>query len=590
MLEFAIDTEAFYHKKQGMDISSLGTYHYLRDPRADHYLMSVHNDEFEWVGHPKDFNWDLLHGAALVAHNMGYDGLVLERYRELGYFGPEIKFGPQHCTADLACYRAAPRTLAKASWGLLGVAVSKTVREKMDGKYFRDLSSDLKKEVVDYGAHDARIAWEIWKKWSPLWPEHEREVSRITREGGWRGVSLDHDRCTEYLSDLNEVCFDAESNIPWMEESEEKPLSSKFLAAYCRAQGIDVPESTAEDDERYEAWEEKYGAQFPIVGHLRTWRKANTLRKKLKVAINRIRPDNTMAVELKYFGAPATGRWSGAGKFNFQNLPKNPFPGKRHQIDLRSCITAPEGSTLVTADLSQIEPRCINWLCGNEALLGQVRDGYSVYEAHAIASKMWNGEKGTFKQNKELYALAKAHYLGLGYGMGWERFITTAKVQAGLTFTEVQSRKVVAEYRANNKKVVKLWENLEKDYKKSVRGDYTVELPSGRKINYFSVSALNYSFLKERGTDKRKKAWGGFICENITQATARDVMADMIVKIDQAGIPISFTVHDEIVCTVSEKEAKQAQAEIVRIMTTPPEWISDLPLGVESEITKRYKK
>lgn len=73
-------------------------------------------------------------------------------------------------------------------------------------------------------------------------------------------------------------------------------------------------------------------------------------------------------------------------------------------------LLAPEGHLLAAVDLSQIEPRVLNWLAGNHQLLQRIRDGFPIYEAHARDSMGWTG--GTLKkENPGLYSLAKARCL-----------------------------------------------------------------------------------------------------------------------------------------------------------------------------------
>jgi hypothetical protein len=61
-------------------------------------------------------------------------------------------------------------------------------------------------------------------------------------------------------------------------------------------------------------------------------------------------------------------------------------------------------------------------------MLEAMRQGYGVYEAFALTTDVWKGEKGTLKAtNKDLYALCKAQVLALGYGCGAEKFVYMAK-------------------------------------------------------------------------------------------------------------------------------------------------------------------
>jgi DNA polymerase len=49
-----------------------------------------------------------------------------------------------------------------------------------------------------------------------------------------------------------------------------------------------------------------------------------------------------------------------------------------------------------------------------------------------------------------------------------------------------------------------------------------------------------------------KGIWGGVYTENLTQAVARDVLADAMLRADAAGFPIVLHVHDAVVCEVPE--------------------------------------
>ena len=88
-----------------------------------------------------------------------------------------------------------------------------------------------------------------------------------------------------------------------------------------------------------------------------------------------------------------------------------------------------------------------------------------------------------------------------------------------------------------------------------------------------------------RGTDRRP-----FIVSNCVQATARDVFAEGLLRIERAGIPILFHCHDEVVCEVPEDSAEDAAAEISRLMTTRPEWMPGIPLEAETQVSDRYCK
>lgn len=575
----AIDFESFYAK--GCDIGTLGAYHYLRHPKVEVYLVSVVTDDFEWVGHPKDFDWARLDGAFLVAHNLSFDGLVLAHLIERGIV-PPLKLAGSGCTANLSVYLGAPRNLAGATKQLLGLDVSKDMRAWMKGKTWEDaVAAGRAKEMRDYALRDARACFEIWKKYSGQWPQLEQELARLTMLAGWRGFNVDVDRVAEGIRTLDRILFDAEAKIPWA-DSDSKILSPKALGEACRAEGITPPPSLSEDDPACEAWEQTYGERYPWVGAMRDWRKANALREKLKTMQGRMREtDGCMGYGLKYFGGH-TGRWSGDAGFNVQNLPR----GESYGVDLRSCIVPRPGYEFVVCDLSQIEPRVLAWLCGDQALLDQLAAGVPLYEAHARMTMGWIGGN-LKKENPQLYSLAKARVLGLGYGCGPAKFVAVARIMGGIEITLAEAEKVVTEFRQSNRRITALWNRLQTDFRRSANGDYEIELPSGRRLTYRNVSGKGgWTAQTERG-GPRQYIYGGRLAENLTQSVARDVFAEALLRLARAGIDVVFHVHDEAVCEVPTGTGTE---EITRLMTVTPDWLPGCPLAAEADVTNRYCK
>jgi DNA polymerase bacteriophage-type len=84
----------------------------------------------------------------------------------------------------------------------------------------------------------------------------------------------------------------------------------------------------------------------------------------------------------------------------------------------------------------------------------------------------------------------------------------------------------------------------------------------------------------------RGKLWPGLACENVTQATAHDVLREALRVLD--GVVLH--VHDEVVLEVPEGEADEAAARLVEVMRTPPAWAGGLPLDCECKVMTRYGK
>ena len=84
------------------------------------------------------------------------------------------------------------------------------------------------------------------------------------------------------------------------------------------------------------------------------------------------------------------------------------------------------------------------------------------------------------------------------------------------------------------------------------------------------------------------ETYGGKLVENITQAVARDCLAEAIMRLEAAGYPVVFHVHDEVVIDCPEDRAKLE--DVVEIMAKPPAWAEGLLMGADGWVDAFYKK
>jgi len=266
---------------------------------------------------------------------------------------------------------------------------------------------------------------------------------------------------------------------------------------------------------------------------------------------------------------------------------------------------------MIVCDLSQIEPRVLAWITGNQPLLALLAGGMSPYEAFARTDMGWTGgdlkEAGkTDPAAKDLYQLAKIQILGLGYGCGWEKFITIA-AGYGVTLDEARSREIVATFREGNPLIAGddgIWRTLDNAFKRSRRdGIFEIGLPSGRKLTYRDVKNSIRLKTNEEGETvqewvttaevlrkdriQRVALYGGLLTENLIQAIARDVFATHILELNRQGLPPLFTVHDE---AVLEVEPDVTPRDIEHLMSKTPEWIPGCPIGAEAVEVPYYQK
>jgi DNA polymerase len=354
--------------------------------------------------------------------------------------------------------------------------------------------------------------------------------------------------------------------------------------------GIEPPASLAKTDVDAQKWIRVHGHKYKWVESVTNWRRINAIKKKLDSFEYATMPDDRYYGGIMYFGGH-TGRFSGSGgNLNLQNLPRDEMFG----VNMRNLITAPKGRKLVVVDLSQIEVRTLCWLSKDEETMAAIQASDDIYEAFAIQFGLWSKDKGVLKkEDVKLRHKVKALVLGCGYGAGAKRFAELY----GMPIEEAEE--AVELYRDRLHKVPRFWSNLDHRIKGAMsKRVLKLKIPSGRIMTYPKLEEIlnrgrpsNYLCRINRNGQLRKmNLWGGVLAENMSQALARDIFSHMMLEIDKAGIDIIFHVHDEVICECDENKAEETLQTIIKIMSTPPEWIPNIPLDAEGEILTKYQK
>lgn len=362
---------------------------------------------------------------------------------------------------------------------------------------------------------------------------------------------------------------------------------------------------------------------------------AKTSIKKYQAMVNGMGSDNRMRGLLQYYGANRTGRW--AGRFvQVQNLPKNILKdlglarnlvAEKEDIDyihmlygnvpnvlsqlIRTAFIAPKDSTFIVADFTSIEARVLAWLAKEQWKLDVFNGDGKIYEA--TASQMFNTPLS--KVDDPLRSKGKVAELALGYQGGPRALVKSGALKMGLTEEELP--KIVKLWRNASPNTVRFWYNVGNVAINTViegttasisqnirfsKGKNTmfIELPSSRKLSYvrpqIKINNFGSEALTYEGMNQTTKKWGqqdtygGKLVENITQAIARDCLAEAMLKLDTHGFKIVMHIHDEVVIEVSKSKAKEALKKINSIMSESIPWATGLPLGAKSYITDYYKK
>jgi len=594
MKKAVIDFESYYDDQVG--VSNLGNHNYFK--KADAYIVGIEIDGEITAGTIAEMG-PMMEQVAKDptvqpwAANSNFDQGWSDKY---GW-----KFQQDwRCVLDLGVYHQLPRDLARLSKQAIGGEMDKSIRDQMKGVRFEGLSKEEQDKVVQYCMEDVRRESLTIAALPPM-SAMEEAIAAHTRLQSRRGVYVDRALVLEDKGKLQQMHHDSFKAIPWHRQA--KPLSAVELARWCETEGIPTPRSTAKTSDECTLLMSQHPKLNEVMLALRRYRGSNMRLTKLETLLERVTEDNILPMDLFYCGAPHTRRWSSRG-FNIQNLDKEPLDcGNGTSVWTRNWIKPRPGYVFYIADYAQVEPRVLNWLAGNDALLDAIRSGgFSYYEAYARAARGWNGAAGTIKTEygKAKYTLLKNECLGCGFGMGAAKFVDYA-AQNGAVVSMAEAQRIVGDFRRRNPKIPQLWAKMDNIIRNAARDKdkhFAIDMPTGDTLQYFNVRQKKggyegFVIKGDYGHDSlQPRLWGGTLTENITQRMARDVMAEASLRIEQGGWPVAWTSHDEIIVEVRDTEADRAAAavELPRIMKQAPEWAPTLPLDVEATFEVCYTK
>jgi DNA polymerase len=303
-------------------------------------------------------------------------------------------------------------------------------------------------------------------------------------------------------------------------------------------------------------------------------------------------------VPLRYYGAHS-GRWSGQDSVNMQNLPsRGPDAGK-----IKKAIKAPPGHVVIDCDSAQIEARVLAWLAGQTDLVEAFERKEDVYKL--MASKIYGVP--TDQIDKQQRQVGKTVVLGAGYGVGHVKLQGFLKTQAGVEVTLDEAKRIIDTYRSSAYRIADLWKKASSALQFLISGQsFTVDTPGivrvvpGKGLTLPSGLFIQYPDLRSvrnAETDKQEfvytskglpvRIYGGKIVENFTQAIARCVVAEQMLRI-QKRYPVVLTVHDAAAIIAPKVEAVEAQAYVEECMSWVPTWAIGLPLACESGMGESY--
>ena len=337
--------------------------------------------------------------------------------------------------------------------------------------------------------------------------------------------------------------------------------------------------------------------------------------KKFDAALRQTSADSRLRGQLTWHGAH-TGRWTGSG-VQVHNLPKaqftreDPATGKAvhddvaertaildltlglgaDALDLKKLVRSMFLGPFTVVDYASIEARVIAWLAREEWALEAFRLDRDIYVETA--------ERMSTPTRKLSRSQGKVAVLALGYNGG----VKSLRVM-GAEGTDDELQQLVWQWRGANPAIVDFWKRLEVAFLSGgdlglvkverLGKDRTIVLPSGRRLVYHGVHSRWVETARGRRRRIYFKDWryggastdtyGGRLAENCTQAVARDVLGEALVRLHDAGHRVVGHVHDEILVEGSDVEA------VERLMVQAPRWAKGLPIAGEGFSCQRYRK
>jgi DNA polymerase bacteriophage-type len=622
------------------------TEEYIRDPRFKAFGACIHE-----YGSDKPTQWyrgDELKRilacypqstTAVLAHNAQFDVSILEWVYD---WHPSFIFDSLSMARALRGVEVGNSLMKLAQdFGLppKGAAVYNTNGHET-------LTPEMEQELADYCAHDVYLCEQIFTRLAVGYPAKELRLIDMTLKMYTRPVlQLDPNMLTDAILDEKEK---REALLQKLGVDETALASNPQFAALLKTLNVVPPTKTskttgketlalAKNDALFQTLLNSEREDVALLCEARLRVKSTTERTRAQRFLD-ISKRGALPVPLSYYGAQ-TGRWTASkgSAINMQNLKRGSF--------LRKAIMAPDGHQLVVGDLSQIEPRVLAWLSDYTAMLDIFRSGGDPYAA--FGAQMFNIPDLTKESHPDLRQSAKSALLGCGYGLGWASFasqLTTGFLGAPpvryeaafarqlgvskkkaieflswqdteaklrdiphtcslyeLAMHAVASKRIIDIYRATAYPVVGFWQlcetmidsalyhGKEHTYKCLTFKKGRIELPNGMSLHYPDLRREK----DEKGRDQwvygadATKLYAGKVTNNVTQALARIVMTDGMLRVSKRYF-IAGTVHDELIAVVPDAEVEEAKTWVLAQMTMEPSYMQGIPLSADGGAHRRY--
>lgn len=597
MQMLTIDFETFYSKTYSL--SKMTTEAYINDPQFEvvGVAVKINNEPTQWfTGNMMktsqwlaQFNWS---DSLVVAHNALFDGAIL---------GWRFNIHPKVIICTLCMARALHAVSVGGSLAAMseyyGLGKKGTEVHDALGKRRLDFSEVEIEAYGGYCINDVELTYKLFKAMMPSVYMSELKLIDITiRMYTNPMLKLDRDVLDLHLIDVREQ---KDKLLDECGIIKEDLMSNNKFAAVLESFGVEPPMKLnskgaqafafAKTDEGLKALIEHDDprVQAVVAARLGTKSTLEETRTERFIAIaERPNRKNLLPVPLLYYGA-RTGRWAATDKINLQNLPR--------KSKLKGSIVAPDGYVIVGADLSAIELRMGLAFAGQLDKMNMLGAGVDLYKD--FAAQIYN--IGIDEVTDSQRFMGKTSQLSLIYGTGAVKLRNQVKMMSGVDIGEEEAKRIVEIYRSEYTSVVAAWREGDKvldavasnsfitmgrDALIQVHGAQGALLPSGLYMRYPDLTRekvgdrFEWSVMKNKR--ERDKLYGSKIYQGLTQALARCIIAEAMLRVDKR-YRIGLTIHDALYVIAPEDEADEALRFIIAQLRKAPDWMPDIPLDAE---------
>ena len=574
------------------------------------------------------------------AFNAQFDRICLSRYLG-GSVGTYMDPASWRCTMVWAATLGLPLSLEGVG-AVLGLEKQKLKEGKDLIRYFCTPAKAKDGTTFRHFSTDAPDKWETFKAYNLRDVETEMAIQeKLAKfpvdESEWINYHLDqriNDRgiMLDMTMVHQAIACDDQFNHTHMEQARsvtglENPNSPAQLKEWLAKRGVEADSlSKAAVLQMLEEADGEVELALSLRQEL-----AKSSVKKYTAMESVVGEDSRARGLIQFYGANRTGRYAGR-LIQVQNLPQNHLPDletvraliREGQFDtvellydsvpmvlselIRTAFVPKPGHRFFVADFSAIEARVIAWIAGEEWRQEVFAGGGDIY--CASASQMFHVPVEKHGVNGHLRQKGKIAELALGYGGSVGALKAMGALNMGVP--EEELKPLVDAWRLANPNIVRLWWDVDRAASICVREKTTTEcrgikfiyqsgmmfvvLPSGRRlvyvkprmgVNRYGNESVTFEGVGEQKKWLRLESFGPKFVENNIQATASDILAEAMLRLDAHGYKIVMHVHDE---AVIEAPADTSLEDICEVMGQTPTWAKGLLLRADGYICDFYKK